>query len=49
MSTGSSTLARLVSLTVVGDLTSYLLAERLGVDPTPVATIEKLKKLLIEE
>lgn len=43
---GSSTLARLVSLTVVGDLVSYLLAERLGVDPMPVATIENLKQLL---
>ena len=46
---GSSRLARLVSLTVVGDLVSWMLAERLGVDPTPVATIEKLKKLLAED
>jgi hypothetical protein len=38
-----------VSLTVVGDLVSWMLAERLGVDPTPVATIEKLKKLLAED
>ncbi len=48
-SQGRSTLARLVSLTVVGDLVSWMLANRLGVDPTPVATIEKLKKLLIGE
>jgi len=48
-SRGSSRLARLVSLTVVGDLVSWMLAERLGVDPTPVATIEKLKKLLTED
>lgn len=48
VATGSSRLARLVSLTVVGDLVSWMLAERLGVDPTPVATIEKLKKLLAD-
>ncbi len=48
-SVGSSTLARLVSLTVVGDLMSWMLAERLGVDPVPVATIEKLKKLLAKD
>ncbi len=48
-SRGRSTLARLVSLTIVGDLVSTLLADRLGVDPVPVATIEELKKLLAEE
>jgi glucose/mannose-6-phosphate isomerase len=48
-SRGSSRLARLVSLTVVGDLVSWMMAGRLGVDPTPVATIEKLKKLLTED
>ncbi len=48
-SRGRSRLARLVSLTVVGDLMSWMLADRLGVDPTPVVTIEKLKKLLIED
>jgi len=47
--TGSSRLARLVSLTAVGDLVSWMLAERLGVDPTQVATIEKLKKLLTDD
>lgn len=44
---GTSVLARLISLTVVGDLVSWMLAERLGVDPVPVATIEKLKELLV--
>lgn len=48
-SSGTSRLARLVSLTVVGDLVSWMLAGRLGVDPTPVATIEKLKKLLADD
>ena len=47
-STGSSRLARLISLTVMGDLVSWMLAERLGVDPVPVVTIEKLKQLLAE-
>jgi glucose/mannose-6-phosphate isomerase len=48
-SRGRSQLARLISLTVVGDLTSWMLAGRLDVDPTPVETIEKLKKLLVED
>lgn len=48
-SAGTSTLARLISLTVVGDLVSWMLAERLGVDPVPVVTIENLKKLLVED
>ncbi|HUF16182.1 MAG TPA: bifunctional phosphoglucose/phosphomannose isomerase [Acidimicrobiia bacterium] len=48
-SSGTSTLARLVSLTAVGDLVSWMLAERLGVDPVPVATIEELKKLLADD
>ena len=47
-STGSSRLARLTSLTVIGDLASWMLAQRLAVDPTPVVTIEKLKKLLAD-
>ncbi len=46
---GVSVLARLVSLTVVGDLVSWMLADSAGVDPVPVATIEQLKKLLVEE
>ena len=47
-SEGSSVLARLVSLTVVGDLVSWMLARSAGVDPVPVAAIEGLKKLLVE-
>lgn len=46
---GTSAFARLISLTTVGDLTSWMMAERAGVDPVPVATIEKLKKLLTED
>ena len=48
-SDGVSLLARLVSLTAVGDLVSLMMAEAAGVDPVPVATIEQLKKLLVEE
>lgn len=48
-SRGESILARLVSLTVVGDLASWMLAESAGVDPVPVDTIEELKRLLAEE
>jgi glucose/mannose-6-phosphate isomerase len=44
---GTSVLARLISLTIVGDLVSWMLAEKAGVDPVPVVTIEKLKKLLV--
>ena len=45
---GDTPLARLMSLVVVGDLVSLMLAETAGVDPVPVETIEKLKKLLTE-
>ncbi len=45
-SVGESVLARLFSLTVVGDLVSVGLAERAGVDPVPVAVIEDLKRRL---
>ncbi len=48
-SLGESAVARLISLTVMGDLVSWMLAENAGVDPVPVGTIEKLKKLLIED
>lgn len=48
-SRGRSRLARLVSLTVMGDLVSWALADRLGVDPMPVGTIEKLKQLLADD
>jgi glucose/mannose-6-phosphate isomerase len=46
---GESELARLMSLTVFGDLVSWMLAVEAGVDPVPVETIEKLKKLLVED
>ena len=45
---GDTPLARLASLVVMGDLVSLMLAEAAGVDPVPVDTIEKLKKLLTE-
>lgn len=48
-SRGTSRLARLISLTVVGDLVSWMLADQLGVDPTPVVTIDELKKLLADD
>ncbi|MGH8916669.1 MAG: bifunctional phosphoglucose/phosphomannose isomerase [Acidimicrobiia bacterium] len=48
-STGDSELARLMTLTASGDLVSWRLAEEAGVDPVPVATIEKLKKLLVKD
>ena len=48
-SVGTSPLARLVSLTAIGDIVSWMLADNAGVDPTPVNTIEKLKKLLVED
>ncbi|MGH8952603.1 MAG: bifunctional phosphoglucose/phosphomannose isomerase [Acidimicrobiia bacterium] len=46
---GDSPLARLMSLTVCGDLVSWMLAVEAGVDPVPVETIEKLKKLLVKD
>ena len=46
---GESELARLLSLTVAGDLVSWMLAGEAGVDPVPVVTIEKLKKLLVKD
>ena len=46
---GESAAARIISLTAVGDVMSWMLANRAGVDPLPVGTIEKLKKLLTEE
>ncbi len=48
-SSGEAPLTRLVSLIAMGDLVSFLMADRAGVDPVPVETIEKLKKLLAEE
>lgn len=48
-STGRSAAARIISLTAVGDLVSWMLAVNAGVDPVPVGTIEELKKLLVED
>ncbi len=48
-SAGRSAAARIISLTAVGDLMSWMLAVNAGVDPVPVGTIEKLKKLLVED
>jgi glucose/mannose-6-phosphate isomerase len=48
-SVGTSPLARLMSLTAIGDLVSWKLAKNAGVDPTPVTTIEELKSLLAED
>jgi glucose/mannose-6-phosphate isomerase len=43
---GRGLLARLLSLAVMGDLASLFLAAVRGVDPTPVASIERLKAAL---
>jgi glucose/mannose-6-phosphate isomerase len=45
-SRGRSSLARLFSLVIVGDFTSCYVALRRGVDPTPVAVIDRLKAAL---
>jgi glucose/mannose-6-phosphate isomerase len=44
--TGRSSLARLLSLIAIGDPTSAYAAIRRGVDPTPVAVIQRLKAAL---
>jgi glucose/mannose-6-phosphate isomerase len=43
---GRTTLARLFSLSLLGDLASVTLAAVLGVDPTPVVSIDRLKSAL---
>jgi glucose/mannose-6-phosphate isomerase len=43
---GRSTLARLLTLIVVGDFTSVYVSLRRGVDPTPVRVIDRLKAAL---
>jgi glucose/mannose-6-phosphate isomerase len=48
-SKGYSPLTRIISLTAIGDLVSWMMAVNAGVDPVPVGTIEKLKKLLVED
>jgi glucose/mannose-6-phosphate isomerase len=45
-SLGSTRLGRLMSLVQVGDFVSFYLAALEGVDPTPVAPIDRLKKEL---
>lgn len=45
-SRGQGVLARLFSLVVIGDLVSVVVAEQAGVDPVPVAVIERLKVML---
>ncbi|HEX9952822.1 MAG TPA: bifunctional phosphoglucose/phosphomannose isomerase [Rubricoccaceae bacterium] len=47
MTDGESRLARMLSLVQLGDAASYWLAIRKGVDPTPVETIQALKKTLV--
>jgi glucose/mannose-6-phosphate isomerase len=46
---GESPLARMVSLTVLGDALSVELADLAGVDPVPVEPIEDLKRRMREE
>ncbi len=45
-SAGTGPLARFFSLAAVGDVASVFMAERAGVDPTPVATLEEFKTML---
>ena len=45
-SEGEGRLGRMLSLVQLGDWASFWLAMRKGVDPTPVATIQKLKGVL---
>lgn len=46
---GESPLARMLSLTLVGDMVSVELAARYGVDPMEVAAIDDLKRQMREE
>jgi glucose/mannose-6-phosphate isomerase len=45
-SAGIGPLARFFSLAAVGDAASVFMAEKAGVDPTPVATLEEFKNML---
>ncbi len=47
-SSGETRLGRLLSLVGMGDFTSFYLAMLAGVDPSPVAPIDRLKKSLSE-
>jgi hypothetical protein len=40
---GKTPMARLFSLSVLGDLASVTLAQVQGIDPTPVSSIDRLK------
>ncbi|HFE52881.1 MAG TPA: bifunctional phosphoglucose/phosphomannose isomerase, partial [Bacteroidetes bacterium] len=46
--TGTSVLARMFSLIVLGDFVSYYLAILNRVDPTPIENIDLLKKRMKE-
>lgn len=45
-SSGATRLGRMISLVVVGDFASFYLAMLEGIDPTPVAPIDRLKRAL---
>jgi glucose/mannose-6-phosphate isomerase len=45
-SVGEHPLSRLLSLVLFGDFVSCYLAQRRGIDPTPVATIDRIKERL---
>jgi glucose/mannose-6-phosphate isomerase len=47
-SEGVSRMARVFSLLILGDFTSYYLALLNGVNPSPVDRIERFKKLLAD-
>jgi len=47
-SEGESRLARLFTLTYIGDFTSVYLATLYGIDPTPVKNIDFLKNKLAQ-
>ncbi len=47
-SSGATRLGRMISLVSLGDFTSFYLAMLEGVDPTPVATIDRLKSTLAD-
>lgn len=47
-SSGEGTLARMLSLVQWGDFVSYYMAMQNGVDPTPIAAIDHLKRELAE-
>lgn len=46
---GTGPLARFMSLAVIGDVASVVMAERAGVEATPVESLENFKRILREE